>query len=83
MATLATVSNASLCRQAEFRRWPINIDAYLSRPDFVPSIMADPVKCETALQALRDDLQNVPRSLEGCVAWARLKFEASSSDPSA
>jgi len=58
-----------------FKQSAEDVNAYLSQPDFLPSLERQPGVRKTTLEAIRSNLVDKPISLESCVVWARLKFE--------
>lgn len=59
-----------------FKQGAEDANAYLSQPDFLPKLEAQPGVRKPTLQQLHQNLvTDRPRSLDDCVKWARLRFE--------
>lgn len=59
-----------------FNTAPLEVNAYLGRPDYLKELDKQPTNKQSTLESIYESLVAAkPRSFEECVVWARLKFE--------
>ena len=58
-----------------FTQVPESINQYISTPNFVEQLLAQPGSHTETLTAIRDNLGSKPQTFEDCIVWARLRFQ--------
>ena len=57
-----------------------DVNAYLSQPDYLQQLERQPGVRKPTLESIRTNLCEKPISVEECIVWARLRFEAGADD---